>query len=109
MRPAFVKVVDGQNNTVATAQVEAEDNCFKGSVDLERMPYALRHVFEEYEDIVVNQLFSLLDSIEDRVAQLGLRVTFEDGREIHPQDLQIFPEEKTISFRVEKAITRTGR
>src|SRR5688572_5704629 len=57
----------------------------------------IRPVFDELEEIVNGQIFSLLDEVCDRIAALGLRVrTREDFTDV--EDLQIFG--KGMSFRI---------
>ncbi len=94
-----VTIVDGERNVVATATVEFQKGCFAGSVNTDRMPEPFRRLFEEYEEIVNNQIFSLLDPIEDRIGETPFLVVFHDGHESQVKDLQIFPRSGTVSFR----------
>jgi hypothetical protein len=97
-----VKLLDQSRTPVATAQVTAEDGFFSGKVDLSSMPPALRQTFEEYEELVNGQMFSLLDEIEERIAAVPIVVVFEDSREARVTDLQIYPSTGLVSFRVTK-------
>jgi hypothetical protein len=64
------------------------------------MPPEMRRTFEEYEEIVNDQVFGLLDEIEDRINALSLRVVFNEGCESLIEDLQIYPSVNKVSFRV---------
>jgi hypothetical protein len=93
---------DAAHPVIATAQVVEKDSHFAGSVDLTPMPAELRQKFEEYEQIVEGQIFSLLDEIEDQIARFSLKVVWTGGREEAVEDLQIYPSTRRISFRVAK-------
>lgn len=104
-----VTLIDADRNVVARADVRFLDGFYSGSVDVNRMPEALRALFEEYEEIVNGQILSLLDRIEDRISAVPLVVVFDDGHESQAVDLQIFPGEGVISFKVpEPAALRRG-
>src|SRR5688572_24289919 len=93
-----VQLLDHTRRVVARAVVEG-NGAYRGVVTLDEMPSSLRRTFEEYESLVNNQIFSLLDPLEDRIAALVLVARFEDGREAQVHDLQIFPSAGTLSFR----------
>jgi hypothetical protein len=99
MADELVTFVDANGVVVATARVSDEGGRFQGDIDLRPMPAGMRRTFEEYEDIVNGQTFSLLDEIEEKVQSLSLRVVFADGREVRPDDLQIYPSTGKVSFR----------
>lgn len=97
-----VTILDQDRNAIATAEVELRGIRYSGSIDLGQTPAPLRRLFAEYEEIVHGQVFSLLDQIEDQVAAASLIVSFEDGLEMPARNLQIFPEEGTISFEADQ-------
>lgn len=99
MPEQFVTIIDRDRNIVATAEVEFRGGCFTGPINLGPMPIPLRSTFEEYESILNDQVFSLLDQIEDRIAATALRVIFQDGCEESVDDLQILPVGGRVSFR----------
>jgi hypothetical protein len=108
MTTKLITLLDPSGNVVARAQVGEEGGLFAGEVDLRHMPRALREKFDEYEEIVNGQMFSLLDEIEGQIAALGLRVVFPGGQESGIEDLQIYPTEQRLSFRLKNpADTRT--
>lgn len=110
MSPQRVTLIDQGRNVVATAQVTEEEGYFVGRIDLSSMSATLRQQFEEYEEIVNNQLFSLLDEMEEKIGTFLLKVVFEDGYEADLADVQIYPSAKKVSFKVVKeAVHRTGR
>ena len=100
MPPVAVQIIDSQGKVVATGDVVSEGPHFRGTIALDRMPESMRGTFEEFETAVNDQMFSLLDEIDERIAAFGLRVRFEDGPELPVEDLQMFPSARTISFRV---------
>lgn len=97
-----VKMIDHQRDVVATAQVVEREDCFAGLVDLSRMPADIRRKFEEYEEIVNGQMFSLLDEIEEQIGAIPLKVVFEEGAEVSVADLQIYPGAGRVSFKILK-------
>lgn len=101
-----VKIVNQARKVLATAEVAEEEGYFVGLIDLRSMPATLRKHFEQYEEVVNNQLFSHLDDIEEKIGTLNLRVVFEDGREAEPADVQIYPSTKRVSFKVNKKAVR---
>ena len=102
-----VRLIDPEGNVVAAAQVTDQGDCFAGVVDLRRAPATVRQQFEEYEEIVNNQLFGLLDEIEQKIGALLLRVVFEDGHEADLADVQIYPSAKKVSFKLKEAARAT--
>lgn len=102
MSTKFVNLVDQSQHVVATAHVAEKEGCFAGVIDLTPMPEALRQKFEEYEEIVNGQMFSLLDEIEEQIGALPLKVVFPEGHEACVEDLQIYPSTQRVSFKVVK-------
>jgi hypothetical protein len=95
-----IKLVDPAGNVLATASVTAEGGCFAGTIDLSRTPADLRRLFEEFDEAVNCQMFSLVDGIQARIARLVPRAVFEDGRESGVRDLQVYPSTGDVSFRL---------
>ena len=95
-----VQLIDGTRNVVAVAQVTQEDGLFSGPVDLQSMPAPMRAKFDEFEEIVNSQSFSLLDQIEDDIDRFGLKVAFSEGATHALADLQIYPRGKVLSFKL---------
>ena|SRR5438874_8426997 len=102
MNTKHVKIIDPCRNVVATAQVAKQGDRLAGLIDLDLMPASLRQQFEEYEEIVNGQVFSLLDVIEEQIDTLGLRVVFGNGSEAAVEDLQIYPATGRVSFKIVK-------
>lgn len=97
-----VTLIDQGRQVVATAQVAEQDGTFAGQINLSPMPLPLRRLFEEYEEIVNTQTFSLLDEIEEKIEALHLQAVFEDGHEAALADVQIYPSTNKVSFQVLK-------
>ena len=99
-----VTLIDQGRRVIAAVQVAEQDGAFVGRIDLSLMPVPLRRLFEEYEEIVNTQAFSLLDEIEAKIENLHLKVAFEDGSEAALADVQIYPSTNKVSFQVPKGI-----
>lgn len=105
-----VTIIDQSRQVVATAKVSEQGGYYAGRVDLSLMPAALQHQFEEYEEVVNQQMFSLLDELEEKIGSLLLRVMFADGSVAQLADVQIYPSTKSVSFKVaSEAVRRAGR
>ena len=105
-----MKILDGARNVVAIAEVEFHAGGYSGSVNVDRMPEPLRRKFETYEDIVNNQMFGILDQIEEEIGAIPFVAVFDDGLESSVRDLQVFPKGGTVSFTVaEPAVVSGGR
>lgn len=102
-----VTIIDHGRHMVATAWVSEQEGHFTGLIDLSPMPATLRRRFEEYEEIVNDQMFSLLDEIEEKISTLLLKVVFNDGCEADLADVQVYPSTKKVSFKVAK-VHHTG-
>jgi hypothetical protein len=99
-----VTLIDQGRQVVATAQVAEQDGTFVGRINLSSMPVPLRQLFEEYEEIVNTQTFSVLDEMEETIEALHLKVVFEDGHEALLVDVQIYPSTNKVSFQVLKRV-----
>jgi hypothetical protein len=64
------------------------------------MPKSLLLKFEEYESIVNEQLFSLLDRIQEKIEVDSYTVIFNDDKHQEIYDLQIWPSHRSISFKI---------
>ena len=97
-----IKIIDRNRKVVATGQVVNHEDRFTGQIDLHSLSTSLRQTFEEYEEIVNDQMFSLLDEIEEQINALRLKVIFNEGDEAGIEDLQIYPTTKRIAFKLVK-------
>ena len=98
-----VTIIDQSRQVVATAEVSEQGGYFAGRVDLSLMPAALQHQFEEYEEVVNQQMFSFLNELEDKIEGLLLKVVFANGNVAQLADVQIYPSTKRVSFKVAAA------
>lgn len=101
MSARTIKLLGPKGDLLATAQVNWKETFFSGTINLSMMPLPLLRTFEEFEELVNGQNFSLLDDIEQRIGDLGIKVDFDDGRVAEVEDLQIYPSTCLISFKVE--------
>ncbi len=95
-----VRFLDPTRAVVASATVADEGDHFAGTVDLTATPANVRAVFAEYEEIVLGQMFSFLDAIEAKVADLGLRAEFDGGFAAPVENLQVYPTNGELSFKL---------
>ena len=95
-----VTIIDQSRQVVATAKVSEQNGCFAGRIDLSPMPATLQHQFQEYEEMVNQQMFSFLDDLEEKIERLFLKAVFADGSVAQLADVQIYPSTKSVSFKV---------
>jgi hypothetical protein len=95
-----VRIIDQCREVVATAQVAQTGERFTGLIDLSPMPASLREKFEEYEEIVNGQMFSLLDEIEEEIGSIALSGVIEGGCESVLEELQIYPSTRQVTFKI---------
>ena len=100
MSTRHVQLVDFKRTVLAEADVTAAHDHFGGIVDLQATPEPIRCLFEEFEEVVTEQMFVFLDQIQEKIDALALKVRFEDGQEWPVQDLQVFPGTNELSFRL---------
>jgi hypothetical protein len=98
--PRPILLTDAHGNRVATVAVDQRGDYYSGSIDLEDLPGDLLHAFEEYEEIVSEQMFGLLDEAEEKIARYGLKIGLDDGNEAFIEDLQVFPGTRRVSFKL---------
>lgn len=103
-----VTIIDQSRQVVATAKVSEQDGCFAGRIDLSSMPATLQLQFQEYEEMVNQQMFSFLDDLEEKIETLFLKAVFADGNVEQLTDVQIYPSPKSVSFKVIRS-TGSGR
>lgn len=95
-----VRLVDGLRTVLATAEVSDERDHYGGVIDLRTTPADLRHLFEEFEEIVNGQMFVFLDEVQAKIAARVTEAVFEDGTRGRVEDLQVFPSTHDVSFRL---------
>ena len=91
-------LIDASSTKVAVLDVRFHDGHFEGAISLDATPPHLQQLFEQFEEIVEGQMFSLLDEIEEKIGTVALRAVFDDGSEAQVADLQIFPRTRAVSF-----------
>src|SRR5262245_54890427 len=100
MGTAFVRLLDKAGNQLATAEVVQRDAFFAGKIDLRGTPSAIRVLFDEFEEVVNDQAFSVVDEIQDKLEALSIKAVFADGTQADLFDLQVFPSVGDVSFRL---------
>jgi hypothetical protein len=102
-RPVYL--IDQHSARVAALDVQFRDDHFEGLISLEGVPAPLRQLFEQFEEIVEGQMFSLLDDIEEKIEATRLRVLLENGSVACLSDLQVFPSTNAVSFKLRQPAT----
>lgn len=92
------QLIDQSSSQVAVLNVQFRNGHFEGTIDLTPTPPELRRLFEQFEEIVEGQMFSLLDDIEEKIGTIPLRAVLTDGTQAYIGDLQVFPSTKSVSF-----------
>jgi hypothetical protein len=95
-----VKLIDASGALVAVAEVADEGGYYGGTIDLRATPPEIRALFEEFDECVNGQMFSFLDSIEDKIAALDIRAVLENGCEVRVKDLQVHPSTGDVTFKL---------
>src|SRR5438552_3483287 len=95
-----IYLVDQSSTRVAVLKVEAIGDRYRGTICLDGTPAGLKHLFEEFEENVEGQMFSLADEVEEKIGAIPLRVVFPNGMEAFVEDLQVYPSTKRVSFKV---------
>jgi hypothetical protein len=98
-----IYLVDQSSATVAVLTVELIGDRYRGTICLDATAPELKHLFEEFEENVEGQMFSLADEVEEKIGVIRLRVVFPDGREADVEDLQVYPSTKRVFFKVRQA------
>lgn len=103
MSKAIVRLVDNAERPLAIADVNRRDGYFAGTIDLRATPPELRALFDEFEEVVNKQAFTVADEIQEKLDALSIKAIFEDGSQADLCDLQVFPTAGDISFRLTSA------
>jgi hypothetical protein len=93
-------LIDQSSTTVAVLDVEPSGDRYRGTICLDATPPELKHLFEEFEENVEGQMFSLADEIEEKIEVIPLRVVFPNGTAAYIDDLQVYPSTNRVSFKV---------
>lgn len=95
-----VRLLDRTGRLLATAVVSPTNDGYAGSARLADMPDTMRRAFDEYESLVNQQVFALLDQIEERIAAMDISAVFADREAAPVLDLQLFPGSLRVFFRL---------
>ncbi|MHB1423270.1 MAG: hypothetical protein ACYC3I_08760 [Gemmataceae bacterium] len=101
-RPIYL--MDQSGTRIADLDVVPVGDHFEGTISLETTPSQLRHLFEQFEEIVEGQIFSLLDDIEEKIGSIPIQADFENGSAAFVWDLQVFPNTNSISFKTRQPL-----
>jgi hypothetical protein len=104
-----VKLIDVSRNVLATAQVADEGGFMGGTINLSSTPADVRALFDEFEEIVNGQMFSLLDEVQARIGALSIKAIGDDGCEAAVRDLQVFPTTGDVSFKLVEVPTQSAK
>jgi hypothetical protein len=101
-----VQIIDLDQNIVATARVEYNGEYYSGFINLDLMPEILLSQFREFELLVSQQVFSLLDEIYEQTKGSLFTVAFADGKNFALEEMHIYPNEGIVSFWLEQSETQ---
>jgi hypothetical protein len=87
MTAQLTYLVDPSLARIATLNVRPEGDLYRGTINLDAAPAHLKRLFEEFEENVEGQMFSLADEVEAKIEALRLKVVFADGTEAPVEDL----------------------
>jgi hypothetical protein len=104
-----IKLIDKTRAVIATALMADEGAQYAGTIDLACTPPTLRAFFDEFEEIVNDQVFSFLDEIQVKIGAFGIKAIFDDGFEADVKDLQVFPSTGDVSFRLVDSLSPAVR
>lgn len=76
--------------------IKISDGLYQGKFTPMDFPEELKNLFKYYEDLANNQIFSLLDNIEEQIETWGIVLSNNVAK---PKDIQIMNENE-ISFRL---------
>lgn len=100
-----IYLIDQSSTRMATLHVTAIGDLYRGTICLDATPTQLKRLFEEFEENVEGQMFSLADEIEEKIAAIPLRVVFANGMEAYVKDLHVYPSTKRVSFKIRQTST----
>ncbi|HZV04584.1 MAG TPA: hypothetical protein VE999_05800 [Gemmataceae bacterium] len=103
-----IYLVDESETRIAELNVSLIDGRYRGTICLDATPSELKQLFEEFEEAVEGQMFTLADEIEERIGANPLKVVFPNGREAGVEDLQVYPSTKRVSFKLREASKAAG-
>jgi hypothetical protein len=95
-----VRLIDQARKVFATAQISEEGDHYGGTIHLGDAPAHVRTLFDEFEEIVEGQMFAFLDSYQEKIASMQIKVVFEDETEYYVRELQVFPSRCDVSFKL---------
>jgi hypothetical protein len=100
-----IYLVDQSSSRIAVLNVALIGDHYRGTLCLDATPPELKQLFEEFEENVEGQMFSLADEIEEKIGAIPLKVLFSNGMEACVENLQVYPSTKRISFKIRQAST----
>lgn len=95
--------IDQSSTKIAVLHVEPSGDHYRGTICLDATPPELANLFQEFEENIEGQMFSLADEVEEKIGAIPLRVVFPNGIEAYVDDLQVYPNTKRVSFKVRQA------
>jgi hypothetical protein len=105
MTPQSIRLVDQPSTTVAVLNVALIGDRYRGTICLDATPSELKHLFEEFEENVEGQMFTLADEIEEKIGEIPLKVVFPGGMEACVENLQVYPSTNRVSFKIRQTST----
>ncbi len=102
-----IYLIDQSSTRMAVLHVTPTGDLYRGTICLDATPPQLKHLFEEFEENVEGQMFTLADEIEEKIGGIPLKVVFPNGTEADVEDLQVYPSTNRVSFKIRQPSTAT--
>ena len=100
MTPQRMYLMGPSSTRIAALDVALTDDRYCGTICLDETPAYIKSLFDEFEEMVEAQVFSVADEIEEKIAAISLKVAFANGTEAYAEDLEVYPSTKRVSFKV---------
>jgi hypothetical protein len=100
------RLVDADGNLIGMVRVSRkgsvsrEGRLWSGEIDLTGSAPGVETLFNRFETLVNEQVLSLLDELQAEIARLDARLLVAERAPIPVADLQIYPTQRGVSFRI---------
>ena len=105
MRKRHGHLTDPFSTLIAAFDVTRSGDLYSGTICLDATPPELGRLFQEFEEMVEGQVFSVADEIEEKIARLRLRVVFAGGEGAEVADLHVYPNTNAVTFKIRRPAT----
>ena len=93
------KIFDRQGRILAVVEVKGSPELYIGQIEKLTPDPAIKALFNDYRESVNGQLFVEVDRLDREIEELEPEMVADSGEKFRIWDLQIYPEEMSVSFR----------